>query len=136
MRESSACLERSWWPSSQSEEVLGYTLRWRCQEEPSEAELAVMELSAGVFEAYRSVLSSGGLHLGLLYDLHGDVVGLLDEAGQQLERYAYDPYGARELYNANGVLECSTSETQACGSSYGNTRGYAGRLLSAFSGLY
>jgi RHS repeat-associated protein len=81
-------------------------------------------------------LEGDGASFGLMTDLRGDVVGLVDASGFLVESYDYDPYGARELRNGNGVLVCSSSAAQACGSSYGNTQGYAGRFLSAFSGLY
>jgi RHS repeat-associated protein len=125
------------------------------------SELAAMELDPSVYTALRPSLEGDGASFGLLTDLRGDVVGLVDAAGFVVERYDYDPYGARELRNAteserralhphesssgvgareransNRVLVCSTSAAQACGSSYGNTQGYAGRFLSAFSGLY
>ncbi|MDX9724343.1 MAG: hypothetical protein RBU37_26580 [Myxococcota bacterium] len=93
LRESVGCLERVWWPSLEAESSSAYTLRWTCspQVEATWSELAAMELDPSVYTALRPSLEGDGASFGLLTDLRGDVVGLVDEAGRKrAELYAND----------------------------------------------
>ena len=63
-----------------------------------------------------------------LYDASFNVIALLDDQGDALERYRYTPYGERTVMDANFA-------NPSGGSSYDQQRGFQGLLHDAESGL-
>src|SRR5690606_3175903 len=145
IREVSSCGERAWWPSGDLDEPVAYSLRWEpsCTEAalgPAvyDLQLELVDLSRAGFASYETALTStDGALFGVLQDPRADVVGVVDVSGVLLEAYDYDAYGTRRLRDpANPADDCASSITNACGSEYGNPRGYQGSFLSNVTGLY
>jgi RHS repeat-associated protein len=67
--------------------------------------------------------------LYFLNDANFNVTGLLDTAGDAVERYVYSPYGVATIYDATWTNSRSAS-------SYDNVTLYTGRELDAETGLY
>lgn len=67
-----------------------------------------------------------GIH-GYIQDHQGSVVRIVDASGNTIERYEYDPYGQRSVFDAAGVARSA--------SLFGNDYGFTGRAHDDESGL-
>ncbi len=81
--------------------------------------------------------TADGATYGVVQNLHGDVVGLVDTQGNPVERYQYDVYGQRSFEEADASSGCTDEWFAAspCYSAYGNPRGYTGQPVSNVTGL-
>ena len=144
VKEVSDCAERTWWVTGTQDQPAAYTVRWddaACPlsaiTDPGDSTLRVMDLSLGTLLFQPEFTSPDGATFGVVQDLRGDVVGLVDTQGNLVEGYSYDVYGERTVQGADGTSRCTDEWFAAspCFSAYGNPRGYAGMTTSNVTGL-
>ena len=142
IREFSDCAERTWWLTGSMDHPAAYSVAWDdvacpiAELDNGDGRLSVMDLSYQAVSSLPDLTEPGGTTFGVVQDLHGDVVGLLDGSGNLVESYVYDVYGGRTVQYDDGTVCPNVAWGAVCTSELGNPRGYTGQFLSGVTGLY
>jgi len=97
VREISECGERTWWLTGRLDEPAAYSVEWDATACPVSGldatydnRLRVLDLSYETVASLPELSQPGGATFGVVQDLHGDVIGVIDSQGRNLAEVRVD----------------------------------------------